>query len=282
MAKKLVLFVCTHNSARSQMAEGLLRARHGDRYRAASAGTAPFRVHPLAVEAMREVGVDLAGHRSKHVDEFVGADGATDADYVVTVCDSAREACPFIPARVRNLHRRFSDPSEVTGTDEERLAAFRRVRDEIAAWVDATFGAPPVEPAAPEELPAVVALLAASGLPHADLTPGHLAHFRVARDGRTLAGVVGLEVFGRAGLLRSLAVVPEARGTGLGGRLVAAVEADARALGLEALYLLTTTAAPFFAARGYAPTDVPSPLGASAEFAALCPSTAPCFSKPLA
>ena len=132
-----VLFVCTHNSARSQMAEGLLRARYGDRYRALSAGTAPGGVNPFAAEVMRELGIDLSGHTSDHVDAF--ADEAL--DYVVTVCDSAREACPYIPARKQNLHESFPDPSAAEGSDAEKLAVFRQVRDQIASWLDTTFGA---------------------------------------------------------------------------------------------------------------------------------------------
>lgn len=131
-----VLFVCTHNSARSQMAEGLLRARYGDRYRALSAGTAPGGVNPFAVEVMREVGVDLGDHTSKHVD----AVAEEPLDVVVTVCDSAKEACPYIPSRKANLHRSFPDPSTATGSDDDKRAAFRAVRDDIAAWIDATFG----------------------------------------------------------------------------------------------------------------------------------------------
>lgn len=135
MPRESVLFVCTHNSARSQMAEGLLRARHGDRYDVFSAGTEPSRVHPLAVEAMGEIGIDLSGHQSESIDAY--ADRLL--DHVVTVCDSAREACPYVPARARNLHHSFPDPSAAEGTDADRLDAFRRVRDEIAVWLDATF-----------------------------------------------------------------------------------------------------------------------------------------------
>ncbi|GIV61074.1 MAG: ArsC family transcriptional regulator [Rhodothermaceae bacterium] len=133
--KKRVLFVCTHNSARSQMAEGLLRAMAGDRYEVMSAGTEPRGVHPLAVEAMREIGIDLSGHRSEHVDRYLDPP----ADIVVTVCDSAKEACPYVPARERLIHHSFEDPSAATGTEAERLAAFRRVRDAIRDWLEATF-----------------------------------------------------------------------------------------------------------------------------------------------
>ena len=118
------------------MAEGLLRARYGDRYRALSAGTEPGGVNPFAAEVMREVGIDLSGHTSDHVDAFAGEP----LDYVVTVCDSAREACPYIPALKQNVHQSFPDPSSVQGSADEKRAAFRTVRDQIAAWLDATFG----------------------------------------------------------------------------------------------------------------------------------------------
>ena len=131
-----VLFVCTHNSARSQLAEGLLRARHGERYQAFSAGTEARGVHPLAARALAEVGIDPARQSSKTMDDL----GDRDFDVVVTVCDAAREACPYLPARDRNLHHGFRDPSAVEGTEAERLGAFRAVRDEIAAWLDAEFG----------------------------------------------------------------------------------------------------------------------------------------------
>lgn len=133
-ARTSVLFVCTHNSARSQMAEGLLRARHGDRYEAFSAGTVARGVHPGAAEALREAGIDPSGQTSKTIDDL----GARDFDVVVTVCDNAREACPYLPAKERNLHQAFRDPS--AAPEAEQAAAFRAVRDEIAAWLDATFG----------------------------------------------------------------------------------------------------------------------------------------------
>jgi arsenate reductase len=135
MSKPSVLFVCTHNSARSQMAEGWLRHLAGDRFVSDSAGTEPRGVNPLAVEAMREVGVDLTGHRSKHVDEYVDPP----ADYVVTVCDHAKEVCPYVPAAVEVMHKGFDDPSAAVGSHEERLAVFRRVRDEIREWIEQIF-----------------------------------------------------------------------------------------------------------------------------------------------
>jgi arsenate reductase len=129
MNRRRVLFLCTHNSARSQMAEGLLRAMAGDRFEVASAGTEATGVRPLAIRVMAEVGIDLTGHVSKTLDQFVGEPW----DYVVTVCDAANETCPAFPGASRRLHWSFPDPSSATGTDEERLAVFRRVRDAIGA-----------------------------------------------------------------------------------------------------------------------------------------------------
>lgn len=128
MTRRRVLFVCTHNSARSQMAEGLLRARAGDRFEVASAGTEATRVHPLAIRAMDEVGIALRGHASKTLDRFLREPW----DYVITVCDSASERCPVFPGPATRLHWSFDDPSQATGSEEERLRTFRRVRDEIA------------------------------------------------------------------------------------------------------------------------------------------------------
>jgi arsenate reductase len=136
MDRLSVLFLCTHNSARSQMAEGLLRDRYGDRYEVHSAGVEATEVRPLAVEVMREVGVDLSGHTSTTVDDLEAAT----FDIVVTVCDHAREACPHLPARRLNLHEGFEDPAAASGPDAERRAAFRRVRDALADWIDDTFG----------------------------------------------------------------------------------------------------------------------------------------------
>lgn len=133
--RKRVLFLCTHNSSRSQMAEGFLHVRGGARYAAFSAGTHPRGVHPLAIRAMAEVGIDIseaAGHRAKSMEEFIGQS----PDLVVTVCDDAAEACPFFPSAKQQVHWGFPDPSAAAGTEEERLAAFRHVRDAISARVD--------------------------------------------------------------------------------------------------------------------------------------------------
>ena len=139
-----------------------------------------------------------------------------------------------------------------------------------------------LSPASAADWPEVSALLRASRLPTADLDEVSAPHFLIAREGAALAGCVAVEPYGAAGLLRSLAVAPEARGHGLGARLVDAAEARARDAGVAALYLLTTTAAPFFAARGYAPVDradVPEAVRQSSEFASVCPASAACLGK---
>jgi len=128
MERKRVLILCTGNSCRSQMAAGWVNHLLGDRWEARSAGTSPAeRVHPLAVRAMAEVGIDLSRHVPQHVDRFVREPW----DLVITVCDSARETCPNFPGRVRRTHVSFEDPALSRGTDDERLLVFRRIRDEI-------------------------------------------------------------------------------------------------------------------------------------------------------
>lgn len=128
--KKSILVLCTGNSARSQMAEGILRDRFGDRFEVYSAGTHPSVVLPWAIEALAEIGIDISHHRSKSVDEFAGRD----MDYVLTVCDNARQNCPYFPAKTKLIHHAFEDPAFVPGDDEARLAAFRRVRDQIREY----------------------------------------------------------------------------------------------------------------------------------------------------
>lgn len=134
--KKKVLFLCTHNSARSQMAEGLLRAWYGDRYEAFSAGTHPSAVNPYAIQVMAEIGIDISAHHSKNVDIFLGMK----FDYVVTVCNQAKEKCPFFRGDGKHVHRDFEDPSQFTGGDDQKLAVFRQVRDIIKGWIEKTFG----------------------------------------------------------------------------------------------------------------------------------------------
>jgi len=131
MAKQRVLFVSTENSARSQMAEGMLRAWAGDRYEAASAGIEPTHVSPEAVAVMAETGVDISGQTVKGIDQFLGQPW----NWVITVCESARHTCPVFPGAARTDHWSFDDPTKAGGTEDERLAVFQRVGDEVAARV---------------------------------------------------------------------------------------------------------------------------------------------------
>ena len=129
--KKRVLILCTGNSARSQMAEGLLRHDAGDRFEVESAGTKPSQVRPEAIAVMNELGIDISGRRSKSIEEFAGKE----FDYVLTVCDHARETCPIYPGHANRLHRNFEDPAAMQGSEEARLAKFRQVRDEIRDYL---------------------------------------------------------------------------------------------------------------------------------------------------
>lgn len=129
--KQRVLILCTGNSARSQMAEGILRRDAGERFDVESAGTKPGQVRPEAIAVMNEIGIDISSQRSKSVDEFAGES----FDYLLTVCDSAKESCPIYPGHTNRLHRSFTDPAAVQGSEPERLAVFRRVRDEIRNYL---------------------------------------------------------------------------------------------------------------------------------------------------
>jgi arsenate reductase len=129
--KKRVLILCTGNSARSQMAEGLLRHDAGDRFDVYSAGTSPRPILPEAIAVMREIGIDISGQRSKSVEEL--ADQAF--DYVLTVCDQAKESCPVFPSTAVTFHQSFEDPAAFEGPPEQRLACFRRVRDELRQYL---------------------------------------------------------------------------------------------------------------------------------------------------
>jgi arsenate reductase len=130
--KKSVLILCTGNSARSQMAEGLLKHITKGEYEVYSAGTHPSIVRPEAIKVLAEIGIDISGNRSKSIEEFSGQD----IDYVLTVCDNAKENCPYFPAKTKLIHHAFNDPAEVEGDENERLNAFRRVRDEIAIFLE--------------------------------------------------------------------------------------------------------------------------------------------------
>jgi arsenate reductase len=130
--KQLVLFLCTHNSARSQMAEGLLRQLAGDRFEAFSAGTEATHVRPLAIKAMAELGIDISQQQSKTLDRYLNEP----FDEVITVCDQAAEACPIFPGAVHRRHWSLADPSKASGNENEQLAVYRRVRDELRSRIE--------------------------------------------------------------------------------------------------------------------------------------------------
>ena len=134
--KKRVLILCTGNSARSQMAEGLLRHEAGDRFEVFSAGTKPSIVRPEAISVMNEIGIDISGHRSKSVDEFTGEQ----LDYVITVCDNAKESCPIFPGTTKRIHWPLEDPASVRGSEDERRTEFRKVRDQILGRIMVFLG----------------------------------------------------------------------------------------------------------------------------------------------
>lgn len=137
--KRKVLFVCTHNSARSQLAEGLMNHYYGDKFEAFSAGTEATVVKPHAIRVMAQIGIDISHHVSKTTGQFKGVP----FDYVVTVCDNAKENCPFFPGANAYIHMAFKDPSNREGTDDEKLDAFAHTRDEIKQWLDETFNQSP-------------------------------------------------------------------------------------------------------------------------------------------
>lgn len=135
MERQKVLFVCTANAARSQMAEGLLRAKYGDRYEIFSAGTRRSKVSTRAVVVMQEIGIDISHHRSKTISEL---DGET-FDLAVTLCDKAHALCPVVPGAGKTIHRGFADPHLTPGTEEEVLDGYRTVRNELETWIDQEF-----------------------------------------------------------------------------------------------------------------------------------------------
>jgi arsenate reductase len=135
MEKTRVLFICTHNSARSQMAEGLMNGLYGDHFEAFSAGTEATAVRPEAIKVMAEIGIDISSHRAKSLNEFMDQR----FDHVVMVCDDSQTDCPFFPGGRDYIHHAFKDPAACKGTDEEVLICFRRSRDEIRRWIEETF-----------------------------------------------------------------------------------------------------------------------------------------------
>jgi arsenate reductase len=134
--KEKVLFICTHNAARSQMAEGLLRTLYGDRYEAYSGGLEPSSVNPHAIKVMAEIGIDISGQHSKGIEGFY----EMKIDHVVTVCDHAHQKCPFFAGGKNYIHKGFKDPAEFEGNEDETLYVFRCVRNEIKDWIEKPFG----------------------------------------------------------------------------------------------------------------------------------------------
>ena len=273
-----LLFLCVANSARSQMAEGIARALAPAFVRISSAGSQPSVLNPLAVKALEEIGIDISGHRSKGVGEIPPGD----VDTVITLC--AEEVCPVWLGKATRIHWGLPDPAKAGSTDVERLQAFRDVRDELKRRLSAAFPQPDAAAvrfsvAADTDLEAVRTLLTRMRLPSVDVGQPNQV-FVMAWSGNALVGCVGLERHGTDALLRSLAVVPRMQGSGLGRRLYQAAVAEARRSGTTALYLLTTSAAPFFARAGFERVDralAPAAVAASPEFRALCPSSAVCM-----
>jgi len=269
-----VLFLCVANSARSQLAEGLARARFGERVRVQSAGSRPSRVNPWAAAAMQEAGIDISAQRSKSVDEI----DPTTVDLVVTLC--AEEVCPVFAHPVRRLHWPLRDPA--TGG----LAEFRATRDAIAARLDAieaTLAMPAgvaIAPAHGDDRAELEALLAACELPADGLDDAFPHGFAIARLGGRIAGAAGVERWGEHALLRSVAVVPELRAHHLGAALVADRLAWARTRALDgdppavaSISLLTSEAAAFFARLGFEAISrdaLPAPLAASQQLSGAC------------
>ncbi len=273
-----ILILCTGNSARSQMAEALLRS-YDDRLEVFSAGTEPAaEVHPQAVRAMDEIGMDISHARPKSVFGFLN----DPLDYVITVCDQADATCPVFQGRVRRrLHIPFPDPAAVRGSDDQVLEAFRRVRDQIGVRFREFYlehvraAAPRLRGARPTDLESVRQLLASCGLGAEGLEYAFPGGYVVVESAGELLGAAGLEVYGEDGLLRSVAVARGQRGAGLGALLVRNRLEWAANRGLRGVYLLTTNAADFFGWMGFRRIERDAtPESIREQFVTVCPATA--------
>lgn len=262
------------------MAEALLKS-YDQRLEVWSAGTEPAPVvHPNAIRVMEEIGIDISGARPKSVELFLGQA----FDYVITVCGQAEASCPAFRGAVRRrLHIGFDDPAAARGAEAQVLAEFRRVRDQIGVRFREFYlthiraATPRLRPARQADLEAARRLLAACELGAEGLETQFPEGYTVADSAGELAGVAGLEVYGGAGLLRSVAVAPEHRGTGLGGLLVRDRLEWAVKRRLRAIYLLTTTAADFFECMGFWPVErdsVPESIRTSEQYRSACPASA--------
>jgi len=274
-----ILILCTGNSARSQMAEATLK-EYDPNLQVFSAGTEPAaQVHPHAVRAMEEIGIDIGAARPKSVEAFLGQP----FDYVITVCSAADAACPVFPGAVRRLHFPFDDPAAGRGAPEQELEVFRRVRDQIGVRFREFYlthiraSAPRLRPARAADLPALVCLLKECGLGAEGIGAHFPGGYVVVDSGGDLTGAAGMERYGEDGLLRSVAVATDRRGSGLGALLVRNRLKWAAERRLRAVYLLTTTAAPFFEQLGFwriERDEAPEEIRASEQFESACPASA--------
>ncbi len=243
-----VLFLCVANSARSQLAEGLARARFGARLRIVSAGSKPTQVNPLAIETLRRFGIDITSARSKLVDDI----DSTGIDLVITLC--AEEVCPAFYAPVRRVHWPIPDPA---GNHPDLRERFLRAKEQIEVRLDAiepALALPPgtsAMPASVDDRAEVEALLTAAGLPLAGLDVCFPHDMIVARIDGNLVGAAGLERWDTFGLLRSVVVAEERRGTGIANALIAERLCVAKLDELRAVYLLTAGADRYFGQRGF-------------------------------
>lgn len=276
-----VLFLCVANSARSQLAEGLARARFGERISVQSAGSKPTQVNPLAIETLRGFGIDITAARSKLVDDI---DPAC-IDLVITLC--AEEVCPAFYAPVRRVHWPIPDPA---GAHPDQRERFLRAKQQIEARLDAiepALALPPrtsVMPAAADDRAEVTALLTAAGLPLDGLEACFPHDMVVARIDGVVIGVAGLERWGTVGLLRSVAVAEAQRRTGVASALIAERLCIARLDGLSAVYLLTAGADRYFAQRGFVSVEraaLPAILDGSTQVTLPACSTAVAMVKHL-
>ncbi len=276
------LFLCTGNSARSILGEYLLQRLGGGRFEVFSAGSFPTgKVNPLAIQVLKDIyDIDASDARSKSWEEFKDLQ----FDFVVTVCDNARESCPVWPGQPIVAHWGLPDPAAVEGTEAEKYRAFKEVAAEIYRRIQ-SFIAPAITDASSQDLSDILDLLTQVQLPH-DGVAENLNGFLVARDESSrLIATIGLERHGSTGLLRSAAVAPGYQGCGIGSRLTRHLLERAKNDGLERVVLLTTTASEFFAQHfGFcetARTVFDTELAESAEWNLPRCSTAVCMTLTL-